>query len=219
MCVSRRRTVACRSAGAASAAGVGALEDPWFPKARRDTRRRLAGIQAALLSQLLMRLVSGGQPAGEQQLSRQVPCGHSPDPLADPEPLQHPQAVRRQRHICAGLGPLLRLLTDLGVDPGPRQRKCRCPSRRGRRQPSPAVRGPAPCPTVEVFRRPGRPRPGPAPDHRAYAVAASRSANLAGCAMCGKCPLSAQTSTVACGAAFPNQAAVSGDGSEPRISR
>jgi hypothetical protein len=37
--------------------------------------------------------------------------------------------------------------------------------------------------------------------------------------MCGKCPLSAQTSTVACGAAFANQAAVSGDGPEPRINR
>jgi hypothetical protein len=55
-------------------------------------------------------------------------------------------------------------------------------------------------------------------DHRAYAAAASRSANRAGCAMCGKCPLSAQTSTVACGAVPLNQAAVSGDGSEPRIS-
>jgi hypothetical protein len=46
-----------------------------------------------------------------------VPCGHSPDPLAGPEPLQHPQAVRRQRHIRAGLGQLLRLLIDLDVDP------------------------------------------------------------------------------------------------------
>ena len=32
-------------------------------------------------------------------------------------------------------------------------------------------------------------------------------------------PLPAQTSTVACGATFPIQAAVSGDSSEPRISR
>src|SRR6185437_5131743 len=59
------------------------LEDPWFPKARRDARRRLTVIQTALLSQLLVRLVPG-QPAGEQQLSWPVPCGHSPDPLADP---------------------------------------------------------------------------------------------------------------------------------------
>ena len=138
------------------------LEDPWSPKGRRDARRRLAGIQAALLSQLLMRLVPGGQPAGEQQLSRPVPCGHSPDPLADPEPLQHPQAVRRQRHIRAGLGPLLRLVMDLDVDPGPAPAQVPLPSRRGRRQPSPAAPGPSPCPTVEVSRRPGRPGRGPA---------------------------------------------------------
>jgi len=156
--VANGRLPQCGRAQARQAA-AGALEDPWFPKGRRDTRRRLAGIQAALLSQLLMRLVRGGQPAGEQQLSRQVPCGHSPDPLADTEPLQHPQAVRRQRHICAGLGPPLRLLIDLDVDPGPRQRKCRCPSRRGRRQLPPAVPVPSPCPTVEVSRRPGRPGP------------------------------------------------------------
>jgi hypothetical protein len=43
-----------------------------------------AAIQAALLSQLLMRLVPGGPPVREQQLSRHVRCGHSPGPLADP---------------------------------------------------------------------------------------------------------------------------------------
>ena len=162
---------------------AGALEDPWFPKARRDTRRRLAGIQAALLSQLLTRLVPGGQPAGEQQLSLAGavrPLARSPRrPRAAQVPL--PIAPRPPATIARSA------------------RSCPLSDRRG---------VPASWPA----------RPGP-PDHRAYAVAASRSANLAGCAMCGKCPLSAQTSTVACGAAFSNQAAVSGDGSEPRISR
>jgi hypothetical protein len=31
-------------------AAAGSLEDPWFPEGRQDARRRLAGIQAALLS-------------------------------------------------------------------------------------------------------------------------------------------------------------------------
>jgi hypothetical protein len=42
------------------------------------------GIQAALLSQLLMRLLPGGLPAAEQQPSRPVPCGHSTDPSPTP---------------------------------------------------------------------------------------------------------------------------------------
>jgi hypothetical protein len=70
----------------------------------------------------VVRLVPDGPPVGQQKLSRGVPCAHSPDPVADPEPLQHPQAVRCQRHARADLGQLLRLLIHLDVDPGPRQR-------------------------------------------------------------------------------------------------
>ena len=181
-------------------------------KGRRDARRRLAGIEAALLSQLLMRPVPGGQPAGERQLSRQ--CRAATRPIPSPAPSRF--------SICRPFGvsgtsaaaPAHRLgrrsrarasASAAAIAPGPSATTARMP-------------GPSPCPTVEASRPgPGRGRAGPG--HRAYAVAASRSANLAGCAMCGKCPLSAQTSTVACGAAFSNQAAVSGDGSEPRISR
>ena len=67
-------------------------------------------------------LVPQGAPVGEPELSRDVPGAHPPDLLANPEPCQHPQAVRRQRHARADLGQLLRLLMHLDVDPGPRQR-------------------------------------------------------------------------------------------------
>ena len=70
----------------------------------------------------LIGLVPHRPPVGQPELSRGVPRAHPPDPLADPEPLQHPQAVRRQRHPRADLGQLLRLLMHLDVDPGPRQR-------------------------------------------------------------------------------------------------
>ena len=70
--------------------------------------------------------MSRGPPVGEPELSRHVPRAHSPDPLANPEPFQHPQAVRRQRHARADLGQLLRLLMHLDLDPGPRQPKCHC---------------------------------------------------------------------------------------------
>ncbi len=74
----------------------------------------------------LIRLVPHDAPVAEPELSRHIPCAHSPDPLANPEPLQHPQAVRRQRHARADLGQLLRLLINPDVDPGPRQRNRRC---------------------------------------------------------------------------------------------
>ena len=73
----------------------------------------------------LIRLVRHDPPVGEPQLRRHVPGAHPPDPVAYPEPLQHPQAVRRQRHPRADLGQLLRLLIHLYVDPGPRQRNRR----------------------------------------------------------------------------------------------
>ncbi len=74
----------------------------------------------------LIRLVPHDPPVGEPELSRHIPGAHPPDPLTDPEPLQHPQAVRRQRHPRADLGQLLRLLIHPDVDPGPRQRNRRC---------------------------------------------------------------------------------------------
>ena len=74
----------------------------------------------------LIRLVPHRAPVGEPELSRHVPGAHSPDPLANPEPLQHPQAVRSQGHARADLGQLLRLLMHPDVDPGPRQRNRRC---------------------------------------------------------------------------------------------
>ncbi len=61
-----------------------------------------------------------------QKLNRGVPRAHPPDPAADPEPLQHPQPVRRQRHARADLGQLLRLLVHPDIDPGLRQRNGRC---------------------------------------------------------------------------------------------
>jgi hypothetical protein len=74
----------------------------------------------------LIRLVPHGPPVGEPELSRHVPGGQPPGRLTDPEPLQHPQAVRRQRHARADLGQLLRLLIHPDADPGPRQRNRRC---------------------------------------------------------------------------------------------
>jgi hypothetical protein len=44
----------------------------------------------------LIRLVPHRPPVGEPELSRGVTRAHPPDLLANPEPLQHPQAVRRQ---------------------------------------------------------------------------------------------------------------------------
>jgi hypothetical protein len=73
----------------------------------------------------LIRLVPHDPPVGEPQLRRHVPGAHPPDPLADPEPLQHPQTVRRQRHPRADLGQLLRLLIHPDVDPSPHQRNRR----------------------------------------------------------------------------------------------
>ena len=95
-------------------------------------RRQLPGQQRQQVSPVdpdvpswlgeLIRLVPHGAPVGEPELGRHVPRAHPPDLLANPEPCQHPQAVRRQRHARADLGQLLRLLMHLDVDPGPRQR-------------------------------------------------------------------------------------------------
>ena len=80
MCVSSGERSPAAARAQPRQAAAGALEDLWFPKGRRDARRRLARIRAALLSKLLMRLVPGGPPpAGEQQLRRPVRYGHPPD--------------------------------------------------------------------------------------------------------------------------------------------
>jgi hypothetical protein len=101
----------------------------------------------------LIRLVSHRAPVGGPQLSQAVSGAHSPDPFANPEPLQHPQAIRRQRHTRADLGQLLRLLIHLDVDPGLRQRDRRChpaeaatDNRRPQRHVLPFPNGPHPEP-------------------------------------------------------------------------
>ena len=73
----------------------------------------------------LVRLMLHRPPVPEPQLSQGVPDARPPDPLSGAEPLQHPQAVRRQRHTRADLGQLLCLLMHLDVDPGLSQRNRR----------------------------------------------------------------------------------------------
>ena len=70
----------------------------------------------------LVRFVPRGPAVGEPELGRHVPRAKTPDPLADPEVIQHPQPVRRQRHAGPDLGELPRLLIHLDVDPGAGQR-------------------------------------------------------------------------------------------------
>ena len=70
----------------------------------------------------LVGFVPRGPPIGEPELGRYMPRAKTRDLFADPEVVQHPQPVRRQRHAGPNLGQLLGLLMHLDVDPGPRQR-------------------------------------------------------------------------------------------------
>ena len=72
-----------------------------------------------------MWFVPGGAAVGQPQLGDQVPRAQLADPVADPEPVQHSQPVRRERDTGPDLGELPRLLVYPHVDPGLRERERR----------------------------------------------------------------------------------------------
>jgi hypothetical protein len=94
----------------------------------RDQGEQIGAVNADVSSCAgeLMWLVVGGPSVGQPELGRHVPRAQSGDRIADVEPFQHPQPVRRQRHSGPDLGQPRRLLVHAHVESGPRQRNRRC---------------------------------------------------------------------------------------------
>jgi hypothetical protein len=73
----------------------------------------------------LIRLMPRWPAIEQQELSRHIPDADTFDAVANPQLLEHPQAVRCQRYARADLGQPLRLLMHLDIDAGLRQRNSR----------------------------------------------------------------------------------------------
>src|SRR6202008_111949 len=70
----------------------------------REQREEVGPVDAHVPAGLreLVRFMPRGPPVGEPQLGRDVPRAQPPDSRPYPEPVEHPQSVRRQRHPGAG---------------------------------------------------------------------------------------------------------------------